>query len=139
MADKLVSEVFSRFCCPQQIHTDQGREFQSNLFSTLCKMFGIEKTRTTPYRPQSDGLVERLNRTQKQMLTNYANSEPCDWDDHLPYVLMAYRATEHKSTGCSPNLMMLGREANLPIDVIVGKAPESSHERCRIEYVEWLK
>ena len=61
VADKLATEFISRFGVPNQIHTDQGREFESELFSELCKLLGIEKTRTTPYRPQSDGLVERFN------------------------------------------------------------------------------
>ena len=72
VGDKIVSEFVCTFGVPRQIHTDQGREFESELFSTLCKKLGIEKTRTTPYRPQSDGLVERFNRTLQQMLTSYA-------------------------------------------------------------------
>ena len=54
---------------------------------------GIEKTRTTPYRPQSDGLVERLNRTLIAMLSAFVNGNKDDWDDHLPYLMMAYKAT----------------------------------------------
>lgn len=51
VSDKLVTEFFSRFGLPKQIHSDQGREFESELFSHLCKRLGVEKTRTTPYRP----------------------------------------------------------------------------------------
>lgn len=55
---KVVSEFFCRFGFPKQIHSDQGREFESELFSVLCEKLGIAKTRITPYRPQSDGLVD---------------------------------------------------------------------------------
>ena len=58
VADKLVVEFFTRYECPQRICTDQGREFQSDLFKILCLKFGIRQTRTSPYRPNSDGLVE---------------------------------------------------------------------------------
>ena len=63
VADKLVTEFICKFGCPHQIHTDQGREFESNLFHAICDKLGIDKTRTCPYRPQSAGMVERNNRT----------------------------------------------------------------------------
>lgn len=107
VADTLVTEVFCRFGVPSVIHSDQGREFESELFSRLCELLGIEKIRTCPYRPQSDGLVERTNRTSIQMLSIFVNANRDDWDDHLPYLLMAYRATVHDSTGYSPHKMML--------------------------------
>ena len=59
VADKLVTEFVTHFGVPQQLHSDQGREFESDLFQELCRLLEIDKTRTTPYRPQSDGLVER--------------------------------------------------------------------------------
>ena len=64
-----------------------------------------------------------------------------DWDDHLPYVCMAYRATPHESTGVSPNIMMFGTENNLPLDVMVGLPPSSmpSDIVCETEYIEWLR
>lgn len=65
VGDKIVNEFICRFGVPEQIHSDQGREFESKMFSVLCHklQLGIEKTRTTPYRPQSDSLVERYKRT----------------------------------------------------------------------------
>ena len=93
VADKLATEFITRFGIPNQIHTDQGREFESELFSELCKLLGIKNTRPTPYRPQSDGLVERFNRTLIAMLSAFVNDNRLDWDDHLPYLMMAYRAT----------------------------------------------
>ena len=63
VADKLVTEVFLRLGVPDQIHTDQGRQFTSDLFQAICDLLGVEKTKTCPYNPKSDGLVERFNRT----------------------------------------------------------------------------
>ena len=120
VADKLVTKFISRFGIPLEIHTDQGREFESNLFSRLAELLQIKKTRTAPYRTQSDGLVERFNRTLLQMLSMYVNKYHSDWDEQLPFVLMAYRSTIHESTGCSPNLLMLNRECCMPIDIIAG-------------------
>ncbi|XP_060064595.1 uncharacterized protein LOC132544947 [Ylistrum balloti] len=129
----------SRFGCPLQLHSDMAQEFEGKLFTEVCRLLDIKKTRTTPYRPCSNGLVERFNRTLKQMLSMYAHEGKLDWDDHLPFILMAYRASEHKSTGCTPNLMMLGREVDCPIDLMVGGVPEPHTDICTLEYVEWLR
>ena len=83
---------------PQQIHSDQGKEFESQLFQKVCQKLGTEKTHTTPYRPQSDGLVERYNATLQRTFSMLVNENRNDWDDHLPYVLMAYRASVQEST-----------------------------------------
>jgi predicted aspartyl protease len=138
VADVLTSEFFCFFGAPRQLHSDQGRQFESNLFQEVCKLLGIKKSRTTPYRPQSDGMVERFNRTIQQMLKHFVNDNRNDWDDHLPYLMMAYRSSQHESTGCSPNLLMLGREISMPLDVMVGHSPDKS-PACPIEYVEWLR
>ena len=140
VADVLVTQFICRFGTPTRIHTDQGPEFESRLFAYICSLLGIAKTRTTPYRPQSDGLVERFNRTLQQMLSLFVNENRTDWDDHLPFLMMAYRSCIQESTKCTPNLLMLGREISLPIDVLAGRviASESTHE-CPIHYVEWIR
>ena len=61
MADVLVHGFISRFGVPTQIHSDEGAQFESKFFQALCDLLGMEKTQTTPYHPQSDGLVERFN------------------------------------------------------------------------------
>ena len=137
VADKLVTEFFCRFGIVKQIHTDQGREFESELFQAVCQKLGVEKTRTTPYRPQSDGLVERFNQTLQIMLKSFVNKNRNDWDDHLPYLLMAYRASENESTGVTPFKMMFGREMSYPLDIMAGN-PKSDEVLCPVEYVQWL-
>ena len=52
---------------------------------------------------------------------------------------MAYRSTVHESTKFSPNRLMLGREMNLPLDVMVGAPPSSNTSTCYVQYVEWVK
>ena len=118
VAKLLAEEIFCRFGVSQTIHSDQGRQFESNLFKEMCKLLGIHKTRTTPYHPQSDGMVERFNRTLATMLTAYVDSNHRDWDDQLPYVMMAYRSSEHETTGMSPNILMLGRAVSTPLDLM---------------------
>ncbi|VDI04194.1 Hypothetical predicted protein [Mytilus galloprovincialis] len=122
--DNFVNNFVCRFGVPRQIHTDQGRQFESALFKELCTRLCIDKTRTTPYRPQSDGLVERLNRSLEEILSKYVSSNQKDWDEQLPWAFMAYRSSVHESTKFSPCKMMLGREIELPIDLIYGPHPQ---------------
>jgi hypothetical protein len=138
VADALVTNCFSLFGMPRWLHSDQGSNFESELFRELCKLLDIRKTRTVAYHPQSDGQVERFNRTMKQMIKAFVNDNMSDWDDQLPLLMMAYRASPQESTGVSPNLMMYGEECALPLDVMV-EAPPRQTQRCHTEYVEWLR
>lgn len=135
VAAKLVNEFCVRFGVPRQIITDQGSNFESKLFSQLCTMLHIDKTRTSSYRPQSDGFVERQMRTIQQLLSKYVSENQTDWDKHLPILMAAYRATPQDSTQVTPNLMMLGRQVSLPIDLVFGRPPGSGGEKeCIAEY-----
>ena len=68
-AQILIEGVIARFGVPNAIHSDQGRQFESQLFAEMCKILQIQKTRTTAYHPQSDGMIERFNRALCGMLS----------------------------------------------------------------------
>ena len=78
VAQIIVENVVSRFGIPYFVHSDQGRQFESNIFKEMCTLLGIEKTRTTPYHPKSDGMVERFNRTLEAMLSAYVDDNHKD-------------------------------------------------------------
>ncbi|GFY00941.1 retrovirus-related Pol polyprotein from transposon 412 [Trichonephila clavipes] len=63
VAQVLVQHWISRFGVLLQLHSDQGRNFNSAISKRLCEILAIDKTRTTALHPESDGMVERLNRT----------------------------------------------------------------------------
>jgi transposase InsO family protein len=75
VADVYVSEWVARYGTGRELHTDQGAEFQSQLFKAILELLGVKKTRTAPYRPQSDGTVERVNRALKNILTAYVQRD----------------------------------------------------------------
>ena len=139
VGDKLLTQWICRFGVPSAIHTDQGAEFEGNLFRHLCKELGSLKTRTLPYHPQGDGMVERQNRTIQAMLSCYVNDCHDDWSDHLDYLMMACRSSRHESTGCSPNRVIFGREVNLPLTVQLGEQHFCQGSECPIQYVNWVK
>jgi len=110
----LYSAFFSRFCLPRQLHSDQDSNFESKFLGELCSIAGINKTRTTPCHPRSDGQTERARRTILQMLRASIDAQPESWPDRLPALLAAYRMTPHSVTGISHNMAILGREVLLP-------------------------
>lgn len=123
----LVNEMFARFGCPEELHSDQGRNFEAEVFQEVCRLLGIRKTRTTPLHPQSDGLVERFNKTLAEQLTLTGNRQ-ADWDLHIPMVLWAYRSAVQESTGCTPAALMFGHELRTPVDLAFGPTPEPAAE-----------
>ena len=130
VARALIDNFISRFGVPLFTHTDQGTSFESKLFQETCQILGIKKTRTTKARPQSDGMIGWANRTIINMLSAFVSDHQRDWDQYVPLVMMAYRSSVHDSINTSASMMMLGREIQLPIDLIFG-SPDSE----RNEYV----
>ena len=90
----------------------------SQLLKEIYRLLNIHPIRTTPYHPQTDGLVERFNRTLKSMLKKVASEEGRDWDTLLPYILFAYREVPQASTGFSPFELVFGREVRGPLDIL---------------------
>ncbi len=103
---------------PDALHSDQGRQFESDLIKNLCKLMDIKKLRTSPYHAQCDGAVERFNRTLKDELAKCLFESGREWDEHLPHVALAYNTIDHSSTGFTPFFLAHGREARVPLDVL---------------------
>ena len=80
------------------------------------KLLGFHKANTSAYHPQTDGFVERFNRTLTTMLAKTVESSGKDWDRQLPFVLFAYRASQQQSTMESPFYLLYGRDPRLPFE-----------------------
>ena len=134
VADVVVHEFISRFGTPLELHSDQGKTFESNLFQSVCKLLEITKTRTTPYHPSSNGMIERFNQTLVNMISSFVDKKQENWDEHLPLLTAAYRSAVHESTGFSPNFLMLGREVKTPVEIALGVDRPDTDQRDHDEY-----
>ena len=118
IADVLSKEVISRYGAFRELHSDQGRNFESQLIQELCQIYGIHKTRTTPLHPQSDGFIERSFRTMNRLLKAAVEEQDKEWDEIIPFILSIYRCTPHSATKVSPYKILFGREMKLPLALL---------------------
>ncbi|VDI59554.1 Hypothetical predicted protein [Mytilus galloprovincialis] len=135
-----IDHFVTKFGAPLQLHSDQGRNFQADIFQRMCNLLGIHKTRTTSFRPQSNGGVERFNRTLASMLSMYCKQKQDQWDQYLQQVMMAYRSSVHASTSKTPNSMLFGREVTLPLQAVIPQPDtEIQENRSPDDYVAHLQ
>ena len=88
VAKVLVEQVFTRFGTPLSVLSDQGKEVDGRIMNEICRLFGIEKLRTSPYKP-STNQVERFHRTMNRVLAKTVAEHQKDWDIRLPFVMAA--------------------------------------------------
>ena len=119
IARLFVEHVVARHGVPDELLSDCGQNFMSELMAEVCKLLGTKKVNTTGYHPQTDGLVERLNRMLISMLSKCVTQYGRDWDERLPYVLFAYRVSVHESTRESPFHLLYGRDPRLPTETVL--------------------
>ena len=121
LASVLVDEVIARYGVPAYLHSDQGPNLCSEVIQTICKLLGMERTRTSAYHPQGNGQVERFNRTLEAMLAKVVKNNQKDWNTCLQKVLFAYRTSIHDTTGFTPFHLVFGRTPKLPVEVMLGR------------------
>ena len=125
IAKFIVEEVISRHGVPSEILSECGRSSLSGLMAEVEKLLGIKKVNTTAYHPQTDGLVKRYNRTLKAMLAKTVTEGEKDWDEKIPYLLFAYRASIQHSTQESPFSLLYGRDPRLPTEAVLSPTTRS--------------
>lgn len=117
-------DLTSRFGVPQEILTDNGSNFTSKTMEQFCALAGLSQIHTSPYHPQTDGMVERFNATIKRMLMKLQQKGELPWDECLPFVLWAYRGATHASTGYSPHELLFGRKMRTLLDELADRWSE---------------
>ena len=126
VAKVLVDGFIKTFGCPMRIHSDNGLEFNNAMVAEISRRLDILHTRTPVYNPSSNP-VERFHRTLHQLLRVVTGREDKEWEQHLPAITLAYNTKVNNATGVTPSLAFLGREAKLPVDLVL-QLPDKEYE-----------
>ena len=110
--------AFAMLGFPRIIISDQEPSFVSEIMRTFYKEMGIEAKYSSPYHPETNGLVENFQKTFKIMLNKFANEEK-QWDELIEPLLFAYRQSPHLSTGYSPFELLFAHEVNGPLNILI--------------------
>ncbi len=127
--------IFSRTSVPEVVLSDQGSQFCGKVMSQLCSWLGVEKVRTSPYHPESNGCVERMHGTMKSILGKCLD-EGIDWVDQLNFVLFVVREMPHKDSGYSPFDLVYGFRVRTPLDALYHGLYEC--ESSKLNASEWV-
>src|ERR1044072_1408004 len=127
-AQFLYEQIICQHGCPQIILSDRGTHFNNAIVKALMEKFRINHLLSTPYHPQTNGLVERFNRTLCESLARLSLKNN-DWDLYIAPTLFAYRTTKHSTTKIEPFFLVYGRAARLPIDPDQPPDPSVTNDR----------
>jgi hypothetical protein len=123
LAELFVKDYVRLHGLPDQIISDRGLRFTSNLWADICKLSKIERSLSTAYHPESDGQTERNNSTLEQYLRTYVSFQQDDWASLLPMAEFAYNNSYHSAIKMSPFMASEGREYRFNM---AGKSPVKS-------------
>ena len=113
IADAFIKKFVCVFGAPKVILTDQGQNFLSSLMTRIAKRFKIKKLRTTAFRPQSNGSLERSHHALAEYLKQYTDTDH-EWDEWLDLAMLNYNTCTQESTKHTPFEVVFGRIARLP-------------------------
>ena len=131
MSKFIYQKIICEHGCPEVLQSNQGMHFVNRVIKDLIEKFRIKHCLSSPYHPQTNGLVERFNQTLCKKLAKLSE-ETDQWDEFVDLVLMSYRITKHSATGVTPFLLTYGRNAVLLMDET---KPLTIHE-CMMGIVE---
>jgi hypothetical protein len=125
----LYEDILSRHGAPKELLSDRGRTFLNQTLAELCKRWQVRQAFASAYHPQTNGLVERYNKTLVETLAKLCLLRPQDWDRMVPAALFAYRTAKHETTKQTPFFLLYGKEATYPIETIVATYPQESNHQ----------
>ncbi|CAB0029195.1 unnamed protein product [Trichogramma brassicae] len=137
VARAFIDTWVARFGAPEIITSDQGSQFESELFTEFCKILGIVRVRTTPYNPRSNGMIERWHRDFKTALIAYEGSD--SWTRILPMVMLGLRTRIRSDIDASPAEVLFGTTLRLPGEFFSDHSTENDRQLFTKEIRQFLR
>ena len=136
---KALSQFISVFGIPRVIQSDRGSNFTSKMFKEVLQQLHIKQRLSSAYHPQSQGALERFHCTLKALLHAYCVELNREWEDGLPWLLLAAREVVQDSTGFSPNDLVFAHKVRGPLSVLKQDLEQSTAPRNVIEHVNGFR
>ncbi|KAG1926323.1 thy-1 membrane glycoprotein [Pimephales promelas] len=136
---KALSQFISIFGIPKVVQSDQGTNFTSNMFQEILRQLGIRHNKSSAYHAESQGALERFHQTLKSLLRAYCTELKGDWEEGLPWLLLATREVIQESLGFSPNQLVFGHCVRGPMAVLSENALPEEPPQSLIQYVQGFR
>jgi len=134
VADAFVNEFICTYGAPKALLTDQGTHFLNSLMKNIAKRFRIAQYKTTAYRPQANGSIERSHHVLWEYLRQVVDNKK-DWDRYLKLACFSYNTSVHEGTQYTPHELVFGKTARVPTSEI---PPEDLSNESYTEYLTTL-
>lgn len=115
---RALSQFISIFGIPRIVQSDKGSNFCSHLFDQVLQQLRIRHNFSSAYHAQSQGALERFHQTLKSMLRAFCVQMKEDWEEALPWLLLAAREVVQESTGFSPNDLVFSHRVRGPLALL---------------------
>ena len=136
---KALTQFISVFGIPKIIQSDQGSNFTSGMFAEILQQLHIKHNKALAYHAQSQGALERFHQTLKSLLRSYCTELGCDWEEGLPWLLLAAREVVQESTGFSPNDLVFGHKVRGPMAVLGDSWEITNPPQNLLDYVNGFR
>ncbi|KAI2643088.1 Retrovirus-related Pol polyprotein from transposon 17.6 [Labeo rohita] len=136
---KALSQFISVFGIPKVVQTDRGTNFTSRMFAQVLQQLRVNHHKSTSYHPESQGSLERFHQTLKQLLKAYCNKLNKDWEEGLPWLMLAAREDVQESLGFSPNDLVFGHKVRGPLALLMNDAIETETPVNLLDYVNGFR
>ncbi len=136
---RALTQFISIFGIPKVIQSDQGSNFTSHMFGQVLKLLRIKQNQSSAYHAQSQGALERFHQTLKSLLRAYCTELDRDWEDGLPWLMLAAREAVQESTGFSPNELGFGHTVRGPLAVLKSGCVDTAPPKNLIDFVNGFR
>ena len=136
---KALTQFISVFGIPRIIQSDQGSNFTSHMFAEVLKQLRVKHNKASAYHAQSQGALERFHQTLKSMLRSYCTELGKDWEEGLPWLLLASRGVVQESTGFSPNDLVFGHRVRGPMAILEDSWRVAEPPKSLLDYVNGFR
>lgn len=136
---KALSQFISIFGIPKVVQSDQGTNFTSNMFQEVLRQLGIRHNKSSAYHAESQGALERFHQTLKSLLRAYCTEVKGDWEEGLPWLLLATCEVIQESLGFSPNQLVFGHCVRGPLAVLSNAALPEEPPQSLIQYIQGFR